>query len=263
MKISVSNISDYLFCPRNLYLKEYMGLGERLSGNTLKDFILHRVRRELALRQDVVLERASGSKRIRDELESELNNILGDLPALCNGKIDGVDFEGCVSDVRSEISSDLRRISERLLFIVEEGGFSKVVEKFKPWRKEYWVESERLGLVGVIDKVFRSGDNYFVSDIKTVFPGEEVWETDKVSVCAYSMLLEEEIGCRKLGYGFVEYAPVAESRPVLITDVLRKKVLALRDEVVSVLTGDLPDICPHGSGRRCESCSVMEECYGI
>lgn len=52
-------------------------------------------------------------------------------------------------------------------------------------------------------------------------------------------------------------------RPVMYTDSLRKSVMDTRDSVFGLLEGAVPDICPHGNGKKCESCGYAKRCYEI
>jgi CRISPR-associated protein Cas4 len=264
MKVLVSNLGDYLFCPRNLYLKEKMGLGAQLCNESAKGFLLHQARRELSLRQHVIVEKAVDFKGIKGAVSDELDLILPDLAQRHGERLEDVDFDKLVPEIEEELSPDLRRLTDRLSYLVSEAGRDRALEKIKPWRTEYLADSEKLGLRGVADKVLKEGGNYYPVDIKTSVPGEGVWEADKVLICAYSLLLEEALNCKKsISSGFVEYVRVHETRPVMNSDDLRRKVLEVRDEVISLLEGDVPEICPHGSGRKCDSCSIRDECYEV
>jgi CRISPR-associated protein Cas4 len=264
MKVLVSNLGDYLFCPRNLYLKERMGLGAELHDDSARGFLLHHARRELSLRQHLIVEKAGDFKGIKKAVFDELDLILPDLAQRHGERLEDVDFDKLVPKIEEDLSSDVKRLGDRLSYLVSEAGRDRALEMLKPWKIEYSVESEKLGLSGVTDKVLKEGNQYYPVDIKTAFPGEGVWEADKVLICAYSLLLEEALNSGKpISSGFVEYVRVHETRPVMNSEDLRKKVHDVRDEVISLLEGDIPDICPHGSGRKCDSCSIKDECYEV
>jgi CRISPR-associated protein Cas4 len=264
MKVLVSSLGDYLFCPRNLYLKEKMGLGAELRDDSAMGFLLHHARRELSLRQHVIVEKAVDFKGIRRAVSDELDLILPYLAQRHGEKLEDIDFGKLVPKIEEELSSDVLRLCDRLSYLVSEAGRDRAIEKIKPWKTEYLVESEKLGLQGVADKVLKEGGNYYPVDIKTAIPGEGVWEADKVLICAYSLLLEETLNSGKpVSSGFVEYVRVHETRPVMNSEDLRRKVLEVRAEVVSLLEGEVPEICPHGSGRKCDSCSIKDDCYEV
>jgi CRISPR/Cas system-associated exonuclease Cas4 (RecB family) len=264
MKVLVSNLGDYMFCPRNLYLKEKLGLGAELRDDSAKGFLLHHARRELSLRQHLIVEKAGDFKGIRKAVSDELDLILPDLAQRHGERLEDVDLVKLVPKLEDELSTDVRRLCDRLSYLISEAGHERAIEKITPWRTDYLVESETLGLRGIADKVLKEGGNYYPVDIKTTVPGESVWEADKVLVCAYSLLIEEALNSGKpISSGFVEYVRVHETRPVMNSEDLRKKVHDVRDEVISLLEGDIPDICPHGSGRKCDSCSIKDECYEV
>jgi CRISPR/Cas system-associated exonuclease Cas4 (RecB family) len=81
-------------------------------------------------------------------------------------------------------------------------------------------------------------------------------------VCGYVLLCEEKFN-QKIRYGYVEYTQICEKKPVLASEALRRKTLETRDKVLEIRNGLIPEICPHGSGRKCDACGLKEECYTV
>ena len=52
-------------------------------------------------------------------------------------------------------------------------------------------------------------------------------------------------------------------RPVMTTEQLMRRVINARDNIIEILGGRVPEICPHGSGKKCEACGFRERCYEI
>ena len=191
---------------------------------------------------------------LRDELDSVFDCIWKNYPLVCSEE---------ASKVKSEVVTDLGAFSERLSYIAEDIGFERALRKMTPWKVDYAISSGNLYLNGRIDKVMKESI-YYPVEIKTCSPPESVWEGDRLQVCAYGILLEEDLMLKKkIPYGFVEYARIPEMRPVMYTDALRKSVTDTRDAVFGLLDGVVPDICPHGNGRKCESCGYSKRCYEI
>ena len=258
MKIAVSILSAYSFCPRSVYLSEVLGLEPDSLAEMQRGVFGQEVRKKLIVKQIALLgdvtDIPSLMSALRDELDRVFDCVWKKYPRVCSEE---------ASKVKSEVVTDLGAFSERLSYIAEDIGFERALRKMTPWKVDYSVSSEKLGLNGRIDKVMKESIHYPV-EIKTCSPPESVWEGDRLQVCAYGILLEEDLMLKKkIPYGFVEYARIPEMRPVMYTDALRKSVTDTRDAVCELLEGVVPDICPHGNGRKCESCGYSKRCYEI
>lgn len=85
-----------------------------------------------------------------------------------------------------------------------------------------------------------------------------------MQTCAYAMLLEDKFQLKEpILFGFVEYTKAQEKRPVMTTEKLRRKVIEARDEIIDIFHGNIPEICPHGNGKKCQSCCYRGQCYEI
>jgi CRISPR/Cas system-associated exonuclease Cas4 (RecB family) len=258
MKIAVSVLSAYSFCPRSVYLSEVLGLEPDSLAEMQRGVFGQEVRKKIICRQislvGAVSDIPSLLSTLRDELECIFEGVWKNYPLVCSEE---------AAKVKTEVVTDLGAFSERLGYIAEDIGFERALRKMTPWSVDYSVSSENLGLCGRIDKVMKEGV-YYPVEIKTCSPPVSVWDGDRLQVCAYGLLLEEVLAMKKkIPYGFVEYARIPEMRPVMYTDSLRKSVIDTRDKVYDLLEGDVPDICPHGNGRKCESCGYSKRCYEI
>ena len=258
MKVAVSVLCSYSFCPRSVYLSEVLGLEPDSVADLEKGLFGHELRKTLIAKQMSLLGTVDDAvglvSVLRDVLECSFEGIWKNYSSIRKEDAEAV---------RSEVLADLGALAERLSYIAEDIGFDAALRRMSPWRVDYPVSSGKLRLCGRIDKVMKESF-YYPVEIKTCSPPESVWEGDKIQVCAYALLLEEDVQAeKKIPYGFVEYARIPEMRPVMNTDGLRKKVSDTRDEVFKILEGYTPDICPHGNGRKCESCGLSKRCYEI
>ncbi len=258
MKVAVSVLSSYSFCPRSVYLSSVLGLEPDSVASLERGLFDHALRKTLIAKQMELLgavDDAGGLvSALRDVVERSFGVVLEDYPSVRREDAEAV---------RSEVLADLGALGERVSYIAEDLGFDAALRRMSPWRVDYPVSSEKLSLCGRIDKVMKESF-YYPVEIKTCSPPESVWEGDRIQVCAYALLLEEDVQAKKkIPYGFVEYTRVPEMRPVMNTDSLRKKVSETSEAVFKILEGVVPDICPHGSGRKCESCGYSKKCYEI
>ena len=257
----VSGIGEYFFCPRSIYLSEVLGLARGLREKRPRERFNHSVRRELALRRHRVLSKAKSADDLEDAFLCEMEDVL-ETACMVFKHIPEKDLKEYVSALRQELRKEMRIASDKIRYIVESAGMKKALEKITPWKTDYCVKSDVLQLTGRIDILMKERGVCYPVDIKTGDAAAGVWDDDKAVVCAYSMLLEEDLGT-KVPYGYVEYARTQERMPVVNTDELRGIVLETRDEIVKILEGKVPEICPHGNGKKCEACVFSEECYEI
>lgn len=123
--------------------------------------------------------------------------------------------------------------------------------------------SERLGLHGKVDAVRRKDGALVVTEQKRGraargAKGPEAWETDRVQVAAYGLLVEERfpgarVECR------VRYHQPAASIEVPLDDAMRVQVRAAIDRARAVrVSGVRPPVT--ADERRCERCSLAPVC---
>lgn len=258
--INVSDLSRFLYCPRAVYLADVLGVRVPESCEQGRGVVGHFVRRELAMRQARLISKVQSVGDFDVVLRLELDAVVQELPHIFAGKWKPV-YEAYLPGVRVELSAELDILGDELSAMVEGIGFDKALEYVTPWRTEYPVESKSLNLKGRVDKIMRT-DSLVPVEIKTGKPSDYGWEGDRVQVCGYGMLLEERFS-HPVDYGVIEYTRDQGKKPVLLTEKLRRQVLITRDQLIEVLDGAAPPVCPHGQPKKCESCGLQDRCYSI
>ncbi|MBN2251950.1 MAG: Dna2/Cas4 domain-containing protein [Candidatus Altiarchaeota archaeon] len=260
--VKMSSISDYFYCQRSVYLSEVLGLKKELSVDGAGDFLLHILGKKLSLRQHRVLERIDSPEDIEGGVRDELQDVLDDAERLCEGLFGDASINELIAAAMPGLLKQTGAMENKLVYMVEEIGLSETLERIRPWKTDFFVESEDLSLTGKIDKVMKDKGCYPV-EIRTRVPGGGVWDEDKLQVCAYSMVLEDVLDVGEVPYGFVECLETQARMPVMNMKELRERVIETRDDILAILREDIPEICPHGNGRKCESCGFYEKCYEI
>ncbi|MBN2014122.1 MAG: CRISPR-associated protein Cas4 [Candidatus Altiarchaeota archaeon] len=263
MNVQVSDLNAHSFCPRTIYLSKILKLKPMLSSELSQGLISHAVRRELSMRQSRLLEKVSDVDDIPSALECELDKILQEVPHIYRKMLADIDYGRYLEKTRSELLGEIALMAERLSLMVDEVGIKRAVEAITPWRVEYSVRSSSLRLSGRVDRIMKN-PSYVPEEIKTGSVPSGVWEGDRLQTCAYAMLLEDQLDLKDpILFGFVEYTRAQEKRPVMTTEKLRREVIHIRDAVFEILGGSVPEICPHGNGRKCNGCGYKEQCYDI
>jgi len=263
MNVNASTLNQYTFCPRNIYLSKVLKIKTKPTEGQTKGLLGHAVRKELSMRQAKLLGKIQHPDELEIILLQELDQIMQDFPSIYKGMLKDASYETLVPDIKAEVLSEIGTISTKLGIIVEELGIDRALQLVTPWKVEYYVRSDSIGITGRVDKIMLD-ETYVPVEIKTGQPSDGVWEGDRLQTCAYAMLLEDKFGLKEpITHGFVEYTRIQERRPVMTTEKLRREVINTRDSIIEILQGKIPEICSHGSGKKCEACGYKEKCYEI
>ena len=258
--IRICDVADAVFCPRLVYLTRFLGFEAPLTEQRLRGLIAHAVRREFSMRQIRLISTMQCGGDVEAILRRELDLVTKDTPSILSD-VWLPEYHVYLTEAASEVSSELDRLVCELSAMVEDMGFEAALEYVTPWGVDYKLSSESLNLSGRVDRIMRR-ETYIPVEVNTGQPPEHTWDSDRVQVCAYGMLLEEHLGCN-IPYGLVEYTRIQEQRPVHLTSMLRNQVISARDVVAEILDGKTPPVCPHGNPKRCFGCSLNEQCYSV
>lgn len=261
MKVYVSNLNDYSYCPMRIYLTRVLGIRPEISDGAMMGLMGHFARRELSLRQCRLIKRIDGHDELRNSLLEELEGILRDMQFIYKNKLYNIDVYDYIQKLRRELQNEIQILSKKLCLMINDLGVEEATKRITPWRVEFFINSENLGISGRVDKIMKNPGIVPV-EIKTGQVPEDVWLGDKLQICAYAMLLEDKLNSNgSIDHGLVEYVRMMEERPVLMTENLRRSVLRIRDAIIDILDGEVPERC--NNDKKCNSCVYKSECFDI
>lgn len=266
MLISVTTLSEYLYCPRKLFLKKVLGLEEGPSAPMIKGTIRHQVCDFFNKKEESVVEKIKHGMPFEEVLQFYKNAYFETLKtAIITNKTTIKNLKLSMKDIFHEAWPFLVYDSMLRARNVYDYANAKNV-----WQQELWnsltpklfsevgVRSEKLKLKGIIDLVEDHNDFLVPVEIKTgKIPKEGVWPGHKIQVGAYMMLLEE---IKPVGAGKVRYLEHDETRPVVMNPFLRLEITQLVTAVVELLASKEPPA--HVDNKnKCTSCPFKERCY--
>ncbi len=262
MKIYASDLNSYSFCPRTIYLSRALGLKPEATDERIRGLVEHAVRKELSIRHHRILGRINELGEIKGKIIDEISSIFRDFPFIYRdiASAEGFDYSKCLSELHKDLVNEADYIAESFSFMVDELGVEETIQKVSPWRTEYYVYSESLGISGRIDKIMLSDGNYIPVEVKTGKPPTNVWRGDCLQVGCYAMLLEEYLGLHEIRHCFIEYTRALENRPVIVSERLRREVLKVRDDVIAIIEGVIPEVSFSSESNKCRSCSFRGVC---
>lgn len=119
-----------------------------------------------------------------------------------------------------------------------------------------WVWSDRLGIVGVVDKLDCEAGQPVLTEFKRGWLGDH--HSDQVQLCALALCLEEMKGY-EMAHGYIFYHRTRRKQQVAFTPELRSAVVAAVETMREVGGADIPPRVIDNR-NKCRGCSVQEVC---
>ena len=255
--INVTDITEYLFCPRKVYLKLVKKVRFPPNKQMINGMLRHKVfdllnKNEAALVSSI--KENLQESEIKEMYETLLNKIINEILFMQENlvKTFEIDRKEFAENMNKEMKKEIQLRVEAIKHTIDSGFLGKEL-----WRNlspkyltEFSLESLALGLRGRIDRV-KFSQEITPFEIKTR-KGKGIFESDKIQLAAYSLLLEEEFG-RKIEKGIVEMLDKTEE--VQIDEELKKRVQEIAEEIRNMEEGKFPS-----NFNKCKECRIKKEC---
>lgn len=265
--IPVSLLSAYLYCPRKLYLQKVLKKEEPVKETIIKGQLRHQVIDSVTQREReliLLIQPDDPFERVLKRYEAVYKNELRNAIIVNKRSIERLNIEPSAMDrmVWSQLRSDVLSRAEFVHeFAVKSRLFGPALwENLTPKIKsEYTVESESLGLKGVIDQVHIYYDSLVPFELKTgSSPNEGIWPGHRIQLAAYMLLLEDKFDMN-ITEGIIYYLDSKEKRPLRMNPFLREDVIKTKILVEKVLSSkELPPILKYDN--KCSSCAFKDDC---
>ncbi|MBW3019091.1 PD-(D/E)XK nuclease family protein [Candidatus Woesearchaeota archaeon] len=252
--ISVSALSSYIHCPRQFFvhyvLKEALPPKDVIVLGSIK----HKVYEMIADREkDIICSLLPGSdvhsvlrtcfvKFLRDAVRASSNRLRTVQLPLVDA------FRLCLPAVEFEVKSRVAPVSALLdAGLYGEDLYAELSPKVK---SEYSVKA--LELSGRVDRLECHPDRVIPVELKSGKPPDEgVWDTHRMQVACYMLMLAEHFGTA-VNKAVVHYIDADMKREVTMNPFLEEWVHSTRDACMALLESKTP---PKGCGREtCEYC---------
>lgn len=268
MKIPVSLLSNFEYCPRKVFMERILKVyapspeGAVLGSirhetfdsiNKSEEAIVKSIKRETSFEEiEEILKKEFGSilrKRVRHHKE-RLKELGLSLPNV---------FKGSWPSIMNEAVDRAKNIYEfmekRMVFGDEL--WQSLTPKIK---SEIPVESADLKLRGIVDQIRYYDRQMIPLELKTgEAPSTGVWPSHRVQIGAYIMILASQNNM-ELDKGYIKYIDSASMRKVKLNPFLKHEVKSTRDKVISLLNSrKLP--ARIANLNKCAACILKETCY--
>jgi len=248
--VRISELSLYLRCPRLVY---FDSMGRSIWEGCERPFNL--LLRELALSLSDLKGEIESKTKLEFEtttdanidleiwLRKELSRAGAEFPVIYGKQIDYQDLAHSMKELGGIIPQMAKGLVSKLDLIL-------------PSDVEVELRSSRLKLSGILDRLVYK-EPLMPSVIRTGSPPKRgIWRDDRIRLTGYALLLEEKFD-QNLTRGLVEYPLEGEIREAEIRLVDRRRTLRIRDRILQIKGGRLPD---RPKDAPCNRCPLEGEC---
>lgn len=268
MIISVTYLSDYLYCARKLYLQKVLKIKVPTKAAIIKGSINHVIKDRINKSEKSIIssiKRFLPFENIYELYKNNYKNIFIDTILSNKRRLDRLNIDASelfnknfplfLEEARTRATNVFNFIKTNEVY--GEGLWENLIPKYLT---EVPIKSENLKLRGIIDKIVVYPNKYVPYEIKTgKMPEKGVWPSNKIQLTAYMVMLKERFNVDE---GYVYYADHNESRKIIINPFSKQELIKTRDDVVGVLESrNPPSKC--NKGRKCFSCDLKNVCERI
>lgn len=268
MRISVTLLSSYLYCPRKIFLERVLGMYEPPKDALIKGTVKH-LAFEMINDSEERIVKSVKNKEILSEIgniyEKEYIKILRQ--AVLKNKKELEKFDVNLKDFFNKTKPIFINLSQSRAFNVLSFSEKHNVFGDELWEKltpkiqsELNIFSPGLELSGIIDQLEIYEHGYVPIELKSgKAPREDAWHNHKIQLGAYSLLIEEKFKTN-IKEGFIHYIDSDSRRHVPMNVFLKDEVIELRDKVKKLLSEkELPSHCHNQN--KCKVCGLYDNCY--
>ncbi len=249
--ISVTLLSQYLFCPRKIYNQYILGIKPEENLAMVRGLIRHNVLDQANRREKPIISKFTPIKTLENiklEYKTMYNQILQEKIKENSEKL--ISFGSSPLQIYQELFPDIKEEAKEKA--IELFNFAK---KHNVYEERLWhalpkpitelrVQSEKLQLRGIIDRVEKYNNEFVPIEIKTgKAPQDGIWKNHKIQLAAYILLLSEHYGTQ-ITEGFVDYS--GSRRKLTMNDFTRDWVIETRDKVKDILNKKVVPECACG-----------------
>ncbi|MBK5190346.1 MAG: Dna2/Cas4 domain-containing protein [Methanosarcinales archaeon] len=257
--IKVSDLTHYMLCPRLVYFRARGYEQPKIAEGKERSVIEHILLKELGFNVRKVYggnaEGGEGYKQDEEDVKQVIEDIVDGVEWIYKEELKTVG-KAFFEDVKSDFLSGIGN-TEWLEKLKNENTTLAELERAYGYEREHTMRSEKLSMVGSVDKLIRTEEEAIPCVIKTGrCPEYGVWKSDRMQLAAYAMLIEEEFGTT-VQRGFVDYIRTADIRESHIKKRDRALAFQILKHVKKIKKGAYPD---KGENAPCDSCAFIDRC---
>lgn len=265
--ISVTDLTTFSFCPRKLYLSRVVKLPEPLKDVMILGGIKHKLLEEMPDLDKELANNLTEQVSFEDFAQEFVHQSTVALRMIVVRQKEAlrsvsVPLDSAYRQTRALAIREAEWRARRLFDFAHENHLfgAELWERFTPKEKpEYSLSSASLALRGRIDALTVLSDRIIPIEHKSGIPPEEgVWESHKLQLSAYALLLEETFKV-SVPFGVVNYFDFGVQREVPINPFAKDAVREMILVVNAVLSQkEVPPVVDNIN--KCKSCGYFSYC---
>jgi len=267
--LNVTDLSSYLYCPRQLYLKNIIKIPPPPKDVMLKGTIKHSVIEKLdQIEKQIVknITKPLEKDQIKNIYEKNYKSIFLRIlekynKSLLNFEIDpNLFFETSWPIYEREAKFRAYTVFDFIneTKLVGEELWDNIEPKFI---SELKIISKDLRLKGKIDKLEMYKNKIIPVEMKSgKMPQTGVWPSNKIQLIAYCFLTQEHFN-KPVKEGYIHYLDHQEKRKITLNPFSKIELLNIRDLIFKMLDQKQPPETLNNN--KCEHCQLKEQCHSL
>jgi len=264
--IYVTDLTNYLYCPRKVYLQKVKHLREPANQNIIKGRMKHAIFDSFNKSEQNIVSQIT-TQLSQEELFGFYKKNFLELTKKTFSEYEklaslfGISFEDFWKETQRYFNREIILRVKAISKLLEKKIFgAELWKKLEPkYLTELRIISDKLALIGRVDRIKLEQGNYIPYEIKSRKILTSVpYDNELLQIAAYSLLLEEKFSF-PVKKGFIEYSN--KKVAIEMTTELREKVLYLLDKIKNLHAQDIPQIEKNFS--KCKSCGLRKICFKL
>lgn len=262
LSLPVTALSTYLYCPRKLYLNRILKIREPLNEAVVFGQVYHEVLENVTLNEKnliLSITKYHSPDEIIHKYKTQFYTALVSAISrrrnmIKKTKSNSLDI---FQDIWKQFSVKAEIRAEILLNFINNYQVygSELWDQLTPKIiVEQWVAEPNLELHGRVDRIEQHENRIIPVEIKsTKAPEEGIWDSHRVQLAAYMMIL-------KANQGSLEYS----NKTITLEkdEEMETEILNLIQEVKEMLQKtELPEI--NQNQNKCNKCGIRNECFNV
>jgi len=262
--VKVTDLTDYSFCPRKVYLKRVLGLREETNYQMLLGKIIHEIFENLNESEDKIVYEIDDNYDFQYILNLYKDYVSNLFEQLVNK------YEEEIKELKIDLNNLKLDVFSNIMFDIEDR--AKLVYQYMMTENVYGIElwellepkiiteldvrSEAYKLVGRIDRIEKYRNMMIPYEIKS----GRFMKDHLIQIHAYYLLLKKEFPNYDIPHGIILYLRNKRKKEVYFSKNMLIRVLDIKDKVEEIIENQKdPGVIKKVD--KCSKCAFYRYCY--
>jgi CRISPR-associated protein Cas4 len=257
----VRDLSEYLYCPRKVFLKLNKKFKEKTNPMMIKGMIKHMINDMLNEKESEIVQGIFTDLNLEEIKKIYYENIKEFFDTAIKkyaGLVDSfyINPDELFSEINEKLEPEIEEKAKVIAGFIKKFKGRELWESIEPkFISEYRLVDYGLGLSGRVDKIELTAEGVIPIEIKTgkLESGRGAYDSDILQLTAYAIMLENKFG-KPIKFGKLVYKN--KKFDIDITEENKQKVVELIDKIKNMVF--IPQMLSNFA--KCKNCGLREEC---